>query len=181
MSNPLINRWGSNIYWSKLWYSDKNYTTNLKQDSIFNHLLKAYFMYGLQTPKNLFLLKYWYFNKKNLNIKWNHINFQNTYYRRYAKNSALNDNQDFYKLRLQSKDIFPMKMWIFKFQNWILINLYWFQPVKKSFFKKLRQQPKTFTLLEAEQKQTFSSLRRYRLFVSKNFFKICYKKFYYKF
>jgi len=180
MSNPLVNRWGSNIYWSKLWYSDTNYTVNVKQDSLFINLLKIYFMYGLQTPKNLFALKYWYFSTvKKLNITHGYV--QNKYYRRYTKNLTISDNQDSYKLRIATKDIFPMKIWIFKFQNWILLNFYWFQPVKKSAQKSLKRQPKTFSLLQQPNTEVFSSLRRYKTFISTNLLKVFFKKNYYKF
>jgi len=180
MSNPLVNRWGANIYWSKLWYSDQNYTTNLKQDSVFIQLLKMYFMYGLQTPVNLFLLKYWYFNKKT-DTKKNHLTFTNKYYRRYSKNLTLDEKDNSYTLRLATKDIFPMKVWIFKFQNWILLNFYWFQPLKKSVFKQIKKQPKTFSLLQLENHESLSSLRRYRLFLSKNLYTVFYNRLYYRF
>lgn len=180
MSNPLVNRWGANIYWSKLWYSDQNYTTNLKQDSVFIQLLKMYFMYGLQTPVNLFLLKYWYFSKKT-DTKKNHLTFTNKYYRRYSKNLTLDEKDNSYTLRLATKDIFPMKVWIFKFQNWILLNFYWFQPLKKSIFKQIKKQPKTFSLLQLENHESLSSLRRYRLFLSKNLYTVFYNRLYYRF
>ena len=180
MSNPLVNRWGANIYWSKLWYSDQNYTTNLKQDSVFIQLLKMYFMYGLQTPVNLFLLKYWYFSKKT-DEKKNHLTFTNKYYRRYSKNLTLDEKDNSYTLRLATKDIFPMKVWIFKFQNWILLNFYWFQPLKKSIFKQIKKQPKTFSLLQLENHESLSSLRRYRLFLSKNLYTVFYNRLYYRF
>ena len=180
MSNPLVNRWGANIYWSKLWYSDQNYTTNLKQDSVFIQLLKMYFMYGLQTPVNLFLLKYWYFSKK-IDSKQNHLTFTNKYYRRYSKNLALGEKDNSYTLRLATKDIFPMKVWIFKFQNWILLNFYWFQPLKKSTFKQIKKQPKTFSLLQLENHESLSSLRRYRLFLSKNLYTVFYNRLHYRF
>lgn len=180
MSNPLVNRWGANIYWSKLWYSDQNYTTNLKQDSVFIQLLKMYFMYGLQTPVNLFLLKYWYFSKKT-DAKKSHLTFTNKYYRRYSKNLTLDEKDNSYTLRLATKDIFPMKVWIFKFQNWILLNFYWFQPLKKSIFKQIKKQPKTFSLLQLENHESLSSLRRYRLFLSKNLYTVFYNRLYYRF
>jgi hypothetical protein len=180
MSNPLVNRWGSNIYWSKLWYSDKNYTLNLKQDSIFINLLKIYFMYGLQTPKNLFVLKYWYFTYVSKN-KLNHSYVQNKYYRRYTKNLSVAENQDSYNLRIVTKDVFPMKIWIFKFHNWILLNFYWFQPLKKSARKLSKRQPKTFSLLQQNSLEVTSSLRRYKTFISKNLFQSFVKQNYYKF
>ena len=180
MSNPLVNRWGSNIYWSKLWYSDQNYTTNLKQDSVFIQLLKMYFIYGLQTPTNLFCFKYWYFTKTKSLLK-NHQAFTNKYYRRYSKNLALSEERDSYTLRVATKDIFPMKVWIFKYQNWILLNFYWFQPVKKSAFKEVKKQPKTFSLLQSENTKSLSSLRRYRLFLTKNLYSVFFNKLNYRF
>ena len=169
MSNPLVNRWGSNIYWSKLWYSDKKYALNLKHDATFTNLLKIYFMYGLQTPKNIFISKYWYFSYLS-KTKLIHKHEQNKYYRRYTKNLLLTDSQDSYNLRIVTKDVFPMKIWIFKFQNWILLNFYWFQPLKKSNTKLIKRQPKIFSLLQQTNLEITSSLRRYKSFISKNLF-----------
>jgi hypothetical protein len=47
----------------------------------------------------------------------NHQSFTNKYYRRYSKNLALGEKSDSYTLRVATKDIFPMKVWIFKYQN----------------------------------------------------------------
>jgi hypothetical protein len=74
-----------------------------------------------------------------------------------------------------------MKVWIFKYQNWILLNFYWFQPVKKSAFKEIKKQPKTFSLLQTENTKTLSSLRRYRLFLTKNLYSVFFNKLNYRF
>ena len=44
---------------------------------------------------------------------------------------TFDDEIDTYKIRKSTKDIYPMKLWIFKYHNWILINFYWFKPIKK--------------------------------------------------
>jgi len=169
MSNPLVNRWGLNIYWPKLWYSDKNYTLNLKQDNIIFQLIKFYFFFGIHLPQHLFLSKYWYYKLDQFRVL-NHLTSIQKYYRWYGKKISLDGEKSKYKVRNMVKDIFPMKIWIFKFSNWILINFYWFQPIKKSYTKLKRVPSKRILSLNIQQKTQLSTLRRLKLFLSKDLY-----------
>ena len=127
ISNPLINRWGLNLFWYKLWYVDKNLSKNLHQDVLIDKLIYIFLNYGLFTPKNIFTNNYWFANY----IK----NYFNGYFAKYYrvvnfKNKVLNINT-FYYDRIKIKNIYFSKMWILKYQNWIVVNIYSFQPLKK--------------------------------------------------
>ena len=142
MGNPLINRWGSNIFWPNLWYSDKNYSNNVKQDHLLIKLIKLYFFFGIQLPKHLFISPYWYYTLKPL-IKNFRTQITTKYYRSYSKKVSRDGERSKYKVRNAIKDIFPMKIWIFKFSNWLIVNFYWFQPVKKSARRITKKRPKS--------------------------------------
>lgn len=135
MSNPNISRWGFNLFWYKLWYSDKNYTPKLHQDKLFTKLVYVYLMYGILYPNNIFNHKYWYLNKFR-NISDYRNNHNTKYYRiMNFKSSAMNINSS-YAVRINMKNIYTTKIWLFRYQNWLVINFYCFQPPKKKLLKK---------------------------------------------
>lgn len=180
MSNPLVNRWGSNTYWTSLWYSDMFYSANVQHDSAIVELLKIYFFYGLQTPKNIFFRKYWYLSKRSFRTP-QHVNFSNKYFRTYAHKIYWDETPDSYKTRTRTRDIYPLKTWIFKCHNWVLINFYWYKPMKGLKGPIYKNTPKTFNFFSVLEKNNLSSLRRYKIFITKNLYKIFYKRFLYKF
>jgi hypothetical protein len=127
MSNPLINRWGLNLFWYKFWYVDKNLSKNIHQDALIDKLIYLFLNYGLFTPKIIFRNNYWFQNEKK--------NYFSLYFSQYYrainfKNKILNINA-FYYNRIKIKNIYFSKLWILKYQNWIVVNIYSFQPLKK--------------------------------------------------
>jgi hypothetical protein len=134
LSNPSINRWGLNLFWYKIWYSDKNYAPSLHQDHILTKLIEIYLMYGILLNNNMFIHKFWYYYKffKTKNY-YNEHNIK--YYRLMNfKSVAMNINSS-YTVRIKIKNIYIMKIWLLRYHNWIIINFYCFQPPKKKFNK----------------------------------------------
>ena len=129
MSNPCLNRWGSNIYWNSMWYSDTRYSFNLKQDLIIEDLIQTYLYYGLKIQTTLFWNPYWY--KLNFSSLKLPVKLSWRYYNKVTHFDVLTEDMIYYYLRTKQKDLYFMKLWIMKFANWIVINLYWFQPKKK--------------------------------------------------
>ena len=137
MSNPLLNRWGSNIYWLKYWYTDINYSANLQHDRFTEQLLFTYLFFGATTYRNLFYHRYWY---QNLNAKFlPRITYlRQFYYRPFTRFNLVDEDYTLSTIRHQSSDFYRMRVWILKFSNWFVVNSYWFQPLKKKRIKRRR-------------------------------------------
>lgn len=186
MSNPCLNRWGSSIYWSVFWYSDNYYAKNLQQDRIFEKLLNIYLFYGLQTKTTFFLSNYWFYSKafSSAAVTKSLITSSNNYYRwfEYFDSGLGKKLQDC--LRVQTRDVYMMKLWILKFVNWIVINVYWFKPIKgkESHGHQIeKRRPVDYTLLTLGRKNTSTNIHRLKTLTSQHFFKLVNNKLYYKF
>lgn len=134
MSNPSINRWGLNLFWYRFWFVDKNLSKNLHSDAFIDELVYLFLNYGILFYKNIFFNKYWFFNK----IKFkNFFNEHSSKYYRVVnfKNTILNINSIYYS-RIKLKNIYFSKIWILKYQNWIIILFYAFKPYQKTSKKK---------------------------------------------
>ena len=123
VSNPSINRWGLNTLWHRFWFKDWGYASTVNQDRNINSLVETYLLHGLDIPRYFFFNPYWY-NEKVSVIK------RPLYFRWImAKNKTLGF-RTMYRLRTQTTDFYPMKIWILRYSRWLIINFYWFQPNK---------------------------------------------------
>ena len=187
MSNPCLNRWGSSIYWSVFWYSDNYYAKNLQQDRIFEKLLNIYLFYGLQTKTTFFLSTYWFYSNSlnTTNSSKSLITSPNNYYRwfEYFDSGLGKKFKDC--LRTKTNDVYMMKLWILKFVNWIVINVYWFKPIKGKESPnryQLKARPSfDYTFLYLGRKINSTNIHRLKVLTSQHFFKLLSKKLYYKF
>ena len=146
LSHPSINRWGLNLFWYSFWYSDKNKDYNVHQDFFFNRLILIYINYGMLVEKDLFYSKYWYdknsiffkkrtkFLTKSLPLTVRYIQYKN----------KVNDELALVKLRIKKKNAHLTKLWILRFQNWIVINMYLIQPFKKNSTMKKQKSDRIF-------------------------------------
>jgi len=132
MGNPVITRLGTQQFWYNHWYSDKNVSSNLQQDKLFTNLVYLYLTYGLNTRENLFIHEYWYANNSRIkNLRINHSkNMNNTFYRRYYYLNNIVGIEHSFLLRNTTAEYFPLKLWLFKFNNWVILNVTWFKPLK---------------------------------------------------
>ena len=138
MSNPIITRLGISQFWYNYWYSDKLYNFNVKQDYLFKNLLEIYLMYGLLQKSNIFIHEYWYKNYlhiKNIRLK-NYLLTKNIFYRRFYYLNKIVSIEHYLLLRNKTAEYFPIKLWIFKYNNWIIYLFNWFKPKKG---KKIKQ------------------------------------------
>lgn len=174
MSNPSINRWGINTFWYSFWYSDNRYSENLKQDSLFIKLLNLYLYHGVNISSNIFANLYWYSKQFTL------LQFP-SYSRQLTFKNPLLQTQSSYSLRHQTDSIYPMKLWLLKYNNWLLINLYWFQPFKKKHKKHQNSKFLTRDLFTTPESQTSNSIRKIKTLFSINFFNKLTNKLYYQF
>lgn len=172
MSSPSVNRWGINVFWYNFWYSDKFYAKNVHQDSIFLKLINTYIYHGIHLKKNMFWNRYWYINNfKNYNYiryyRW--INIKNPNTGVYTK----------YIQRVNLKDIYPMKIWILKYNNWFILNLYWFQPYKNNEKIKNKYKIKKPYIYTVPKKKTLKNLIKLKTLVSSYFLnKVLFNKIY---
>lgn len=187
MSNPCLNRWGSSIYWSVFWYSDNYYAKNLQQDRIFEKLLNIYLFYGLQTKTTFFFSNYWFYSKvANVNLKTQAlVTPTNNYYRWFEYYDSGLGKKFKDCLRIKTTDVYMMKLWILKFVNWIVINVYWFKPVKGKESADRYQfnvrAPYDYTFVNLGQNNNSTNIRRLKLLTSQHFLKNLNQKLYYKF
>ena len=130
MGNPVITRLGINQFWYKHWYSDKLFSNNLHQDKSFELLIKLYLDYGLTFQSNPLVHEYWYkpsFKSiRTLNSSQN-MNF----YRRFFYTNESLDIDHSYLIRNKTGEYFPMRTWLFKYLNWVILSVQWFKPIKK--------------------------------------------------
>ena len=130
MSNPNISRWGVNLFWSKFWYTDKNFALNLHQDRIFIKLILVYLKYGVLYPTNIFINKYWYLSK--FSYFPDYYNEHNTrYYRVFSYDDEEMNIHHSYNFRERTRNYYAAKIWILRYQGWLVINYYAYQPLKK--------------------------------------------------
>ena len=157
MSNPAINRWGSTTYWNRLWYSDTHYALNLKQDRAFEHMIHSYLAYGTRVGQPLFYSPFWYLCTNNFP---NWPSFQKSYFRWFVKKELLDNERPSYRLRNEYIDAYYMRLWILKFDHWVIFNLYWFQPLTGKRLAKRR--PREFFFFQPTTAASALSYRRSR-------------------
>lgn len=124
MSNPIINRLGSNSIWYHFWYSDTMYSSQIHQDKIFSKLLEVYLSFGIETHHRHFSNTYWF---KNLKKSYP----ASSYYRYLTMKKTAVSEEISYRLRVEMHDVYRMRTWILRYGKWLIINMYWFQPYKK--------------------------------------------------
>jgi hypothetical protein len=129
---PYFPRLGLQQFWHHHWYSDTNMSSNLQQDELFENLLNLYLTYGLNIRENLFIHEYWYSNNKRIkSIKLNYPKvMHSTFYRRYYYLNNIVGIEHNFLLRNSTPEYFPLKLWLFKFNNWVILNVTWFKPMK---------------------------------------------------
>ena len=132
MGNPVITRLGIQQFWHNHWYSDTHVSSNLQQDRLFQNLLNLYLTYGLNIRENLFIHEYWYGNNKRIkSLKLSYPKVTHTmFYRRYHYLNNIVGIEHNFLLRNTTAEYFPLKLWLFKFNNWVILNVTWFKPMK---------------------------------------------------
>ncbi len=163
MSNPSINRWGKNLFWYRFWYTDKNNALVIHQDEVMNKLILLYIHYGLLYPQNIFVNKYWYFNTKiNFQKSWD--TFNTKYFRLIEyKNRIVNEYKS-YKIRNKVKNLYFSKIWIMRYQNWLVLNFYCYQPLTTKLKRKKKFFNKELSMYTTTTSRTPLNIKRYKLF-----------------
>lgn len=131
MGYPVITRLGISQFWYKHWYSDTSYYQNSKQDKIFIELMKIYLNYGLTYNNNIFFNEY-FFTKSKRKIRTNFLNENSSkFYRRYFYQNLTVGIEHSYLLRNRTGEYFPLRLWLLKYNTWIILCFNCFKPIKK--------------------------------------------------
>ena len=156
MSNPCINRWGINSIWNHYWYSDNRYALNLKFDKILIDLVTTYLTFGMNVKSSLFYNPYWF--KTSL-----HPAKSNTtlFYRWVSMYSDALRATSTYRLRIESEEIFTTQFNILKFDSWLVLNFYWFQPDKNRKRRILSARTRLSSKAHSTSTSTYSSLSKF--------------------
>ena len=114
----------------------------MHSDLFITKLVYTYIFYGLHFKKNFFVNLFWYplLKKQVLNFE-NESNLK--YFRMLEYRNKVFNEISFIKLRKKKKTAYLSRFWILKFQNWVVVNLYMFQPYKTKRRKKKKFYAKT--------------------------------------
>lgn len=172
ISSPVITRLGVNQFWYKHWFSDNNnfFKKNLQIDNLIENFIKCYLDYGFLLNRNIFISDYFF--KKSISKKNFFINKNLKIIRRvFFINKSINFENS-YTERVHSGEYFPMRIWILKYNTWLIVSVSWFKPIKgKTFFKKknIKKNINNF-YTEGFFKKNNNRMKIYFFLIYKNFF-----------
>ena len=127
LSNPVITRLGKNIFWNRLNYRDFRTYLLLQQDQLINYLLFFSVHYSCYNYWQIFFNKYWQ-SKLSAIYQLQIVTLPALYYQsREIKNEHI-DIKISYLHRLQQLIIYPSRLWILRYQKWIIVNWFLFKP-----------------------------------------------------
>lgn len=122
-----------NVFWNKMWYTSKNYSLFLASDKLIQYFLFLIIYYGLYNYMIFFLNKYWNL-KYYMDYIEDSLSFFLIYYRYQNLKNKYNNADISYLIRNKRSIIYPMRLWIFRYQTWIIVNWFIFQPLKLQTF-----------------------------------------------
>jgi len=153
LSNPSITRWGLNLFWYNYWFTDVNKFFQFHQDNLINKLLYIYLNYGIF--RKTFKHSYRFWNFSNLKIVNDELSYEKDRMMQYLRFSQYKNKMTgelkILSFRIRRKDLHFTKFWILRFHDWLVINVYSLQPLKKKsnigkFLKKIKH-PRPASLL----------------------------------
>ena len=112
-----------------MWYTSYKYTINVQHDFLIKYFFYLLIYYGIYNFNILFFNKYW-----SLQYCLIHENILPKiflyYYRRQVLKNKYNNADLSYLMRIRRGIIYPMRIWIFRYQRWLVVNWFIFQPLK---------------------------------------------------
>lgn len=182
MSNPGINRWGINLFWYNFWFKDKTRQINIHLDDLINELIYVYIKYGLYSDKSIFLSNYRFLDQKEVMDSYKEEHTLN-YFRFGEFKDRVLEETILLKIRIGAKNIYHSKLWIMRYQKWLIINFYCFQPLKKKKIKKKKDNNSKKSLNFLMEKNNISQklFIKYRILFSLTLNSILIKKNYFSF
>ena len=141
---------------------------NIQQDEIFNQLIHTYLFYGLLMSKNIFFNKYWFNIKFKNKFNLNELSIHNSkyYHIKEFKHLILNDRSE-NKFRILVEQVFFSRIWILRYQKWLIINFYALQSANKLKIKKIAKFSKSGIFIKnfhfSKFKSNFIKFKKYKL------------------
>jgi hypothetical protein len=116
--------------WYKNYYSNSYFSSTYKKICNFENLLHIYFTYGLNYNSNIFLHNFWYKNlTKRTTLNYIEKNLS-LYFRKYYYSHQTLTIEHSYFLRRKTPEFFPLKLYILRYNNWLVTSIQWFKPLK---------------------------------------------------
>lgn len=125
-NTPYINKTGYSMFWNSMWDNKINFSKNLQKDFFLKSFINFFFSdfifnqfvnnFKLNKTNNLFIINYHNFNFLNKNFKLIK-SYTNTFY---------------------ESSFILSKIWLFKYQNWVVIYFYIFSKGIPIFKKNLK-------------------------------------------
>lgn len=128
MNNPNISRHGAVQYWLNMWFTDFNFSSTLHADNLFDKLLTFYINFGFNEYYDRHYHNYWY--RKTF---YGHKKFYNDMYNSYFRpfEAPMPDNMGFIRGKFRVFPlVYPLRTWVYRFNNWVIIQFVWFSPAK---------------------------------------------------
>jgi len=126
ISIPAINKTGYSMYWSSMWDDKNNYARHLKEDIYIRKFIPV-----LLEDNISFNIKSSFYNPKKDNFDYINNKYNLQLSQDFNKNNLIK-----YIKSLSKVPFYFSKIWIFRYQSWVLIFFYMYSPVFNSFFKK---------------------------------------------
>lgn len=163
MGYPVITRLGINQFWYRHWFSKKNFQKNSQQDKLFLDLLKLYINYGLSFNNLIFFNSYFFKNTK-LNFASNAAELNLKFFRRYFFSNEPLGIEHSYLLRYKTGEYFPIRLWLIRYSNWIMLFFTCFKPVKSKQLLSSRKKKEIQALTsQVDYNVTFFKVKRFML------------------
>ena len=125
ISIPASNKSGYSMFWNSMWDSKHNYNIFLKQDIFIKSSLVLFFS-DHSSDKLFFFLK---LDSRNRFKKYSINNLKNK--------KKLNFNSYYNFIRnSNNNDIFFSKLWLLRYQSWVILNISIFSFFKNEILKK---------------------------------------------
>jgi hypothetical protein len=144
--------------WYKVYNAKTNYSRIKKQTHTFENFIKLYLKYGLFYQNNFFVHNFWYRTKLKT-----HPQNQHLYFRKYYFLHKILAIEHSYFIRLTTPEYFTLKLYIFKYANWLLLSMQWFKPLKNaktSSINRIKSLDSSFPIIYSRNKYPHSPNKR---------------------
>ena len=146
------------MFWHHLWYSDTSYALFMRQDELTTKLIHVYLRYGWLSPKNFFWNQHWY---KSEEIELPKTQEPKLFYRWITVQGDNEYDLYTYQLRIPGPEFFQTQVHVLRYDNWFVINFYWFQPDKTQKKRANRLNSTYFTHVPHLNKSSLFLSRKY--------------------
>ena len=123
---PIMNKSGYSMYWNSMWDDKLNYTRSFKDD-----VFIKFFFYLFIEGGYSFLMRY---KIKNIDDHFNYLKIK--YYFQIFKKKKDENKYMYLTDESNSSKIYLSKIWVLKYQTWIIFYFFTYSFKSGVFFKK---------------------------------------------